>query len=172
MLPGKEERSISFKDTGSKQAVEADINTIEYDRSRDETAAAMEKLRVDGNMFTDQYLFPSVFKTNVSPGGVFNVIFALSTDIKKMRFSAGYDFYMQQAEKIKNLYDTDISMNQLVITGAQASLAYQHKIFAEALYLKKFKRCDLSYGLGGDITVASKEIGKDWTLYAKVTAAF
>lgn len=172
LLPGKEQRLMLFKDTGSRQAVEADVTVIE-NGGPEETAAAMKKLRVDGTMFTEQYLFPSVFQTSVSPGGVFNVIFALSSDIKKMRFSAGYDFYMQQAEKIKAIYNTDVTMNQLLVSGAQASFAYQHKIFAEALYLNnKFKRCDLAYGLGGDVTVASKGIGRDWTLYAKLTVAF
>jgi hypothetical protein len=129
-------------------------------------------LRQVGSDFVKQYLFPSSYLTTVYPGGVFNGVLAASTDIKKMRLSLGYDFYLQQSEKIKKIHNTNVTLEQLRVEDAQAPLVYQHKVFAEALYLKKFKRCNMAWGLGGDVTVASSGIGKDWTAYAKLTASF
>lgn len=133
---------------------------------------AMENLRKVGSDFVKQYLFPSSYLVTVYPGGIFNAVLAASTDIKKMRFSLGYDFYLQQSEKIKKIHNTDVPLDRLRVEDAQSPRVYQHKIFTEALYLKKFKRVDMGWGLGGDVTVASSGIGKDWTAYAKLNASF
>jgi hypothetical protein len=62
---------------------------------------------------------PNLYRDTVYPGGVFNGVLAASTDIKKMRFSLGYDFYLQQAEKIKKLHNTNTTLDQLRIEDAQ-----------------------------------------------------
>jgi hypothetical protein len=169
LLPTEEDRLVLYKQTVFKGDVAAALDAFNHGPTTD---AMVQQLSKIGSDFRDQYLFPKSFLTTVYPGGVFNGVLAISTDIKKMRFSLGYDFYMQQAEKIKKIHNTNAIINQLRIEDAQASLVYQHKLFTEALYLKNFKRCELGLGLGGDVTIACQGIGKDWTAYAKLSASF
>ena len=122
--------------------------------------------------FIQEYLLPTSFKSDVHPGGIFNFVFAASIEIKKMRFAIGYDYYAQQKESIDKIYNTNISMSDLNVENTQAGSVEQHKVFAEALYVKKYKRCDLGMGLGGDTAIYSRGIGDDWTVYLKVAASF
>lgn len=173
LLSADEDRLMLSKQTLFKSDLAAAIDAFtDPHYPHDVPPGAMENLRQVGSEFVKQYLFPSSYLVTVYPGGIFNAVFAASTDIKKMRFSLGYDFYMQQAEKIKKIHNTDVTLDQLRVEDAQSPLVYQHKIFTEALYLKNFKRCDMAWGLGGDLTVASRGIGKDWTGYAKLNISF
>ena len=173
LLPAEEDRLMLSKQTvTNKDLADAVQKVRNAAAGQPEETAAMVILRQVGSDFVKQYLFPSSYLTTVYPGGVFNGVLAASTDIKKMRLSLGYDFYLQQSEKIKKIHNTNVTLEQLRVEDAQAPLVYQHKVFAEALYLKKFKRCNMAWGLGGDVTVASSGIGKDWTAYAKLTASF
>ncbi len=122
--------------------------------------------------FIQEYLLPTSFKSEVYPGGIFNFVLAASTEIKKMKFAIGYDYYSQQKESIEKIYNTNSSMSALKIEDTEADSVEQHKIFAEALYVKKYKRCDLSVGLGGDTAIYSRGIGNDWTVYFKIAASF
>lgn len=122
--------------------------------------------------FIQEYLLPTSFKSNVHPGGIFNFVLAASTEIKKMRFALGYDYYAQQKESIEKIYNTNISMSELKVENTAAGSVEQHKVFAEGVYLKKYKRCDLGVGLGGDTAICSRGIGNDWTVYFKIAASF
>ena len=118
-------------------------------------------------------VFPSSFKSSVFPGGVTNVVLATSVDFtKRWRGVIGYDFYAQREEQIKKLYDTTVDLSQLVVEGARTPGMLQHKIFSEIFYHNKKEKSDLGVGLGGDLTVASKRIGDDWTVYVKVAMSF
>lgn len=122
--------------------------------------------------FIQQYLLPTSFKSDVHPGGIFNFVFAASTEIKKMKFAIGYDYYAQQKESIEKIYNTNISLSDLKVEDTEADSVEQHKVFAEAVYVKKYKRCDLGVGLGGDAAIYSRGIGDDWTVYFKIAASF
>ena len=124
------------------------------------------------NKFMRRYVFPSSYKVTIYPGGIFNAVICVSTSIKKMRYAVGYDFYLQQPVAITAIHDTDVKLQDLKVEDAQAERVSQHKIFAEALYVKKYKTRELAFGLGGDTTVHGRGIGYDWTLYGKLTATF
>ncbi len=125
------------------------------------------------NDYIRQYIFPSAFKTTVSPGGILNFVLAANVDFtKRIRWALGYDFYAQQEETIKELHNTDINMQDLRVEDAQLPSVYQHKIFTELLYHNKKPSKDLGIGIGGDLTIASRHIGEDWTLYVKFTSSF
>lgn len=145
------------------------------------SAAYLEKIANEGNPveirrvlkpFIREYLLPTSFKSEVYPGGIFNFVLAASTQIKKMGFAIGYDYYSQQKESIEKIYNTNTSMLDLRVEATQAERVEQHKVFAEGLYIKKYKRCDLGVGLGGDTAIYSRGIGNDWTVYFKIAASF
>lgn len=168
LFANDEDRLMMFRIVKPKDQIRDDAEST---RRRD-ADAEMPARRQDAKDFVQQYLFPTLFKTTVCPGGVFNAVLGASFDIKKMKFSLGYDFYAQQAEHIESIHNTSISMQSLRVEDAEVAAAYQHKVFTEALYFKKFKRSTVGLGLGGDVTVATKGIGYDWTTYVKLTAAF
>ncbi|KKQ32617.1 MAG: hypothetical protein US49_C0006G0068 [candidate division TM6 bacterium GW2011_GWF2_37_49] len=122
--------------------------------------------------FVRQYVFPASFKSEVYPGGVFNFVFAASTLVNHVNLALGYDYYAQQKESIRKLYNTTTSLQSLRVSDAESDSTEQHKIFAEASYIKNLKRVDLGFGLGGDVTVHSSGIGEDWTVYFKIAGTF
>lgn len=122
--------------------------------------------------FVKQYVFPASFKSEVYPGGIFNFVFAASTLVNRVNLALGYDYYAQQKERIRKLYNTTTSLQSLRVEDAEADSIEQHKIFAEASYIKNLERADLGAGLGGDVTVHSSGIGDDWTVYFKIAGTF
>ncbi len=173
LLPAEEDCLLMHKKTLNDDALKQIENRLSATHfGTDEYNDLIKEFRQTSSDFTKEKLFPTVFRTTVYPGDVFNAVFAISSDIKKMRFTLGYDFYAQQAGRIRKIHNTNVTLDQLLVEDAQSLLAYQHKIFTEALYIKKYKRCDMGFGLGGDMTIASQGIGKDWTAYAKLTASF
>lgn len=161
LFPREENRLFMFKRTVTPEDLERAAETHNASIVR----PVLQK-------FIQEYLFPTSFKTGVYPGGIFNFILAVSTDIKKMRFAVGYDYYAQQRESLRKLYNTDISLVDLRVQDTQIDSVEQHKIFAESLYVKNYKRCDLSFGIGGDAAISSHGIGDDWTVYLKFVASF
>jgi len=165
LFPGEEDRVYMFKQTKTPAQLLnfADMHPTPTD--------AEKKALVD--QFTQQYLFPSSFKTNVQPGGIVNFVAAANMDFtKNCLFAIGYDFYAQQRESLLELLNTNIDLQSLRVDAAQSPAVSQHKIFSEILYHKRAKNKDFGIGIGGDITITSHELGHDWTVYAKVTAPF
>ena len=123
----------------------------------------------DALNYLEQYVFPSSFNVRVCPSGIFNLVLAASTDIRSVQLTLGYDFYTQQQEHIKKMNHSLVKLQDLNVKAAESLKILQHKIFTEALYQngKPF-----SIGVGGDVTVASANIGKDWTAYLKTTLLF
>lgn len=155
LFPGTEDRLFLFKKTLSPN----DLSL----RSSEATI----------NDYVRQYVFPSSFKANVVPGGILNIVTAASMDLsKKWRWAFGYDFYAQQDELINQLYNTNVDLQSLRVEDAQSSSVVQHKVFTEIMWHKKTKNKDFGLGLGGDVTLASKGIGEDWTVYFKIASSF
>lgn len=127
-----------------------------------------------------QYILPSSFKVTVQPGDVTNLVTALTVDWnKRWRSTWGYDFYAQRQTLIRHIHNTSIDINTLRVDDELTSdrekesvYAYQHKVFSETQYRLKTKRNDLGVGFGSDMTVSSKRIGEDWTVYLKFAASF
>ncbi|MFH1831972.1 MAG: hypothetical protein ABH827_04210 [bacterium] len=119
--------------------------------------------------YLKQFVFPSSYNVKISPGTIINGIIAASTTIGSTRWTCGYDFYEQQHEVIKKINHSTIPLSALKIKEAQSLKAQQHKLFAEALYKNKKP---VTLGIGGDATIASVHIGKDWTVYFKSTLFF
>ncbi|MFA6263510.1 MAG: hypothetical protein WCW33_02960 [Candidatus Babeliales bacterium] len=125
------------------------------------------------NTYIRQYVFPSSFKSTVYPGGILNFVTAANVDFtKRVRFALGYDFYAQQEERIKSIHNTEIKIQDLRVEDAEVPSVYQHKIFSEILYHNPKPKSDFGIGVGGDITVGSRNIGEDWTAYIKITSSF
>jgi hypothetical protein len=125
------------------------------------------------NRYTRQYVFPSSFKSSVYPGGILNFVTAANADFtKRVRFALGYDFYSQQEERIKSIHNTDIKIQDLRVEDAEVPSVYQHKIFSEIFYHNPKPKSDFGAGVGGDITVGSRNIGEDWTAYIKIASSF
>lgn len=124
--------------------------------------------------FLMQYVFPPSFKVTVDPGGVFNFVTSVSLDFSnRWRYALGYDFYAQQGEHIRKVHNSSICVQDLRVEDSESASASQHKILSELMYyLKKREYTDMSIGAGGDMTVASRGIGQDWTVYLKFAASF
>lgn len=124
--------------------------------------------------YLQQYAVPSGFKVTVEPGGVFNAIASVNVNIGKYaKYALGYDFYLQQEENILDLKDTHIQLQDLDVDKTQQRTVNQHKLYTELMYLKPLKQMDMSFGGGGDVTVAStSNIGHDWTIYLKCASSF
>jgi len=124
--------------------------------------------------FLMQYVFPPAFRVTVQPGGVLNFVTSVSFDFsRRWRYALGYDFYAQQRESIRTVHSSLFYPADLQIELAESVSARQHKIFTELMYyLKKREYADMSFGAGGDMTVASTGIGQDWTVYLKFAASF
>jgi len=61
----------------------------------------------------------------------------------------------------------------LRIEDAEDKSNEQHKFFTEFSYtLKQGPHSEMRLGLGGDVTLASRNIGKDWTAYAQFDLSF
>jgi hypothetical protein len=165
LFPGEEDRVYMFKQTKTPDQL------LRFDTMQPAPTEAEKKILVD--QYTQQYLFPSSFKTNVQPGSVVNFVAAANIGFtKNWLFAIGYDFYAQQRESILELLNTNIDLQSLRVDAAQSAAVSQHKIFSEILYHKKAKNKDFGIGFGGDVTVTSHVLGHDWTVYAKVTAPF
>ncbi len=125
------------------------------------------------NKYIRQYVFPSSFKSKVYPGGILNFVTAANADItKRVRFALGYDFYSQQSERIKSIQSSEVRIQELRVEDTEVPSVYQHKIFSEILYHNPKPKSDFGVGVGGDITVGSRNIGEDWTFYIKVASSF
>ena len=155
LLPAKEDRLFMFKQTLTPVTVQKNASAVKND------------------MYVREYILPSAFGATVYPGGVLNFVAEANVNFtKRLVWALGYDFYAQQEEKIKKIYDVSVSTQVLRVDDAQLPSVYQHKIFSEVFYHNKKQKKDFGVGVGGDLTVASRHIGQDWTLYGKIAASF
>jgi hypothetical protein len=122
--------------------------------------------------FIKEYIFPPAYRVTLKPGDIINFVTSLSFEIGKYwNVGFGYDFYNQQKEIFQKI-DTTEDINSLRIEDAASPNAEQHKIFAQGNYIKKQKNWDLILGFGGDYTLASKNLGHDWTIFLRAGASF
>jgi hypothetical protein len=123
--------------------------------------------------FIKQYLLPPAYKVNLKPGGILNFIAALSFDLsRKWTLGVGYDYYMQQREHFKKILTNKVDPSNLRINDAEQPRSDQHKLFAEINHFKRQPNWNLNFGLGGDYTISSEEMGHDWTVFLRVGFLF
>ncbi len=162
LFPGIEDRLFLFKQTISL----GELGKIPITGNTPEEQAIVSQ-------FVRENIFPSSLKSNVTPGGILNFVFAANIDLNKnWRWAFGYDFYAQQDELISKIYNTNTPIQALRVKDAESASVLQHKIFTEVMWHKKTKHKDFGVGLGGDVTISSKRIGEDWTVYFKVATSF
>jgi hypothetical protein len=115
-------------------------------------------------------LFPDFTNITVNPGNIFNTTVGVDWMFAKgWKLGLGYDFYWQQREKILKI---DRNKKYYVSPNNASSSIVQHKVLGELCYTMKGKKHDWMFGLGGDVTWASKGTGKDWTLFGKIGFTF
>jgi len=159
LFPNEEDRLFMFRQTITPEQLQTAIGTQNIEKMNDQ--------------YIQQYIFPSSFKADVEPGGILNFVLVGNVDFtKRIRWALGYDFYAQQEEHIRQIYSTSYSIQDLRVEDAQSPSVAQHKIFSEIFYHNPKPKRDVGIGLGGDITVANRHIGADWTLYCKIASSF
>ena len=166
LFPAKENRLIPSKQTMAAPGDMdyADALTYLADINTDETKQTE---------FIKEYIFPPPYKVSVDPGAIITFVSKIAFDLdKKWTFGVGYDFYMQQHEQFENIYNSNVEINTLRIDDAESPTALQHKIFGDINYTKKQKGWDLKLGGGGDYTIASRQMGQDWTIFIRIGASF
>ena len=156
LLEGNEDRLIKFKQTMKPSDMTG-------------TTPTNDKIK----QYFREYVAPAAASCTIHPGGVLNFIMATTIDVTKFwRYSLGYDFYTQQQERIKSVHDDVVNVAALQIDDAETLQIRQHKIFTEIMYHVAQKYKDWGFGFGGDVTIKSKNIGDDWTLYFKGAVTF
>lgn len=133
-----------------------------------------DDVKADSSMATvsnylKQYVFPSAFNVLVQPGDIFNCVVAVNRPIDNVLMTFGYDFYVQQKEHFSRVNKSQVSLKELKISSALVPQVAQHKIFLHGMYKK---RPHVDIGLGGDSTVLSSGMGKDWTIYVTFNGSF
>lgn len=139
------------------QNVPSSFNTRNYE---DKNLAKENVAFLDNEM--NNILFPTIIDTKVTPGLIFETNAAFTykyTDTIKGQL--GYDFWYRG--------DESIGMNRQIdgtydIPVSKTAKAWQQKIFASLETWFPFCGGDLTTRFGGDVTVASKGIGKDFTV--------
>ncbi len=122
--------------------------------------------------FIKEYVFPPAYKVLIQPGDIINFVSSITYNTNNnWNLGFGYDYYNQQREKFEKIYTTE-DASSLKIKSAIAPAAIQHKLFFNADHIKKYKKWDFVFGLGGDYTISAKNIGRDWTLFLKIGASF
>lgn len=116
--------------------------------------------------------FPYLASAYVNPGSIFNATIGFDWHHNNWKFTGGYDFYAQQAEKITKIRSFEIDPSFLHPEDITASQIVQHKIFANIDYVKKQKRHDIIFGIGGDLSVSSKGAARDWSVFGKIGITF
>ena len=123
--------------------------------------------------FIKQYVFPPPYRVSVKPGAIFNFVLNATWSIAKtVGLGVGYDFYGQQKEQINKVYTQDVDPSSLRLEDAASESVQQHKIFGEINYTKQQNNWKLVTALGGDFTFSAKNMGKDWTIFVRIGAAF
>ncbi|MBX9831189.1 hypothetical protein K2X40_04500 [Candidatus Babeliales bacterium] len=163
LFPGQETRLLMFKQTIDPEK----LNMPGYIIGLTDPEAA--QLIQD---YIDQFVFPTPFKSNVYPGGIFNIVMSAVVNAKPWQVAFGYDFYAQQRERIVSIKSSRTQLSDLRVKDAELPSTNQHKFFTEVCHIKKHKKSEITLGLGGDVTMYSINIGKDWTAYFKFAMSF
>lgn len=121
-------------------------------------------------------VFPALTKGSVTPGDIFNGTVGIDWKFgkeKRWKFGLGYDFYLQQAEKARNLkVPTGLDLSSITDEDFVSSKIVHHKIFADVCYNRKGKHRDWNFGIGGDMTFSGHGAPKDWTIFGKIGITF
>lgn len=155
IFEGREDRLILYKKTMNPDQLVNLPNDV----------AAFEALQT----FVPEYLVPMPFTCKVQPGNIFNFSSGIHFGIKNWHWLWGYNYYLQQREKLTRIYNTD-DIDKILVSDAEMPAAHQHKLFWETSYTKPLRTTDLMISWGANFTVRSSGLGHDWTSYLRVGA--
>lgn len=150
-LPCSEKRAYLVEN------VPSDFNTRNY---KDKDLAKENVAFLDTQL--NNILFPTIIDTRVTPGLIFEGNAAFHYDYSEcLKAQIGYDFWCRG--------DESIAMSSAVngkydISASKTASAWQQKVFGSIETYFPFCGGDLTTRFGGDVTVASKNIGKDFTV--------
>lgn len=150
-LPCSEKRAYLVEN------VPSEFNTRNY---KDKELAKENVAFLDTQL--NNIIFPTIIDTRVTPGLIFEGNAAFHYDYSEcLKAQIGYDFWCRG--------DESIAMSSAVngkydIAASKTASAWQQKVFGSIETYFPFCGGDLTTKFGGDVTVASKNIGKDFTV--------
>lgn len=117
------------------------------------------------------FFYPPVTKANVTPGLILQYTTAINLDYGWFKCELGYDYWHKTREDI-TIADYYFAPPALDIEPGIQAAATQQKLFT-TLWFDHSDSCrDWRFGLFGDVTIASKGIGKDWMAGLDVSTLF
>ena len=130
----------------------------------------------NSNVIPDDFplegLFPQVLRISLYPGDVFDATLGCDLKSGSLKLSSGIDFFVQGAERIKGIKDSNVDKSLFNLIGSESSRIVQNKLFSELSYRRKLFGNEVNFGGGGDVTVFTKGAGYDWTAFGKASLIF
>ncbi|MDR3646272.1 MAG: hypothetical protein P4L22_01885 [Candidatus Babeliales bacterium] len=147
-----------------------DLAKFEKDIADGNEEAATQDMK-QLNQALVETLFPGLYKTDIFPKN--SVQFTIGTNfrIREWDFNIGYDAWWQQKEKIGSICGIDPCKNLKVAKGQNIG-SVQNKLFGSFGYNKIQKDYDWSLSLFGEYAIATKGIGKDFTIAGRFEINF
>lgn len=117
-------------------------------------------------------LFPIARDARVHPSWIFRNTSHLCYEAPKGGFVLGSDTWIRAGEKITAVQATPDILERISICTAEASFAYQAKVFGSVFFKKERPGQVWAVGLSGDYTYWSKGIGQDYSLMINADVTF
>lgn len=112
-------------------------------------------------------LFPTMYETTIFPGFVFKFGTWLTSQLKCVDFTLGYDLWWQGQERLGHISAPQDVKNILRTDIAQKPGGMQHKVFGGVNYLHQHDDRDWCLGAFADITFFQFGVGKDFSISIK-----
>jgi hypothetical protein len=137
----------------------------EFQRDFDDPKKAESNLHFIERLIT-QTLFPRVVRVKVQPGPIVDLTATAYWNYKCAHGTVGYDFWWQGKEKFvfNNADDQRAFASRFLVNKALNSPGLQHKFFGSVGVAIPADSGIFHIGIRGDVTFASKGIGRDLTV--------
>ena len=117
-------------------------------------------------------LFPIARRARVHPRWIFRSTSHLCYEAPKGGFVIGSDTWIRAGEKITDVQATQDICKRLAICTAEASFAYQAKVFGSVFFKRERPGQTWAVGLSGDYTYWNIGIGQDFSLMINADVTF
>jgi hypothetical protein len=123
--------------------------------------------------FMRENIFPYPFLVTISSNDILNFVLAVDFAFgKRAKLAFGYDIYFQGRESLIEIDSGTTPISDLDIEKSLDQHSHQHKFFADISYSLDLDKWSAAAGIGGDLTFMNYNIGRDWTIYIKLSASF
>ncbi|MCL4361453.1 hypothetical protein M1446_03800 [Candidatus Dependentiae bacterium] len=148
LMPAEEDRFFLLKK-----------NPACFNRNYNDENLASENLAFLSQQIVNT-LYPSIIGVHVRPGGILKFRQAAMVNSDYWRCTLGFDYWHQGKEHIKRFKGSEC----FEFDKAFKSSAYQGKIYGQYIY--KVNGCSWHgyLGIGSDVTIFNRGIGKDFTI--------